>query len=133
MNARDGSDAQVELTAFDFGGGLVPAHRHGNGVRRGAGEMIEMTDETQAIEHVNQTVTVELTEYGAEKLNELYTEDCRRARLSPNPGRLVKKGDLYTTVLWTLLQDFGGERFGIGSMAPFTNLRVAGEKREREV
>lgn len=70
---------------------------------------------------LNDTVTVTLTNRGAEILN-------RRARRSNKYFKTIiskddyREGDNYTASLWTMFEDLGGERCA-GSEAVFTNLR----------
>ena len=67
------------------------------------------------IESVNRTVSVELTESGATRLNKL-------------GGYEYKVGDTYEVPFWYLLQDFGGDRYnGAGEFAAFCNLRVVND------
>lgn len=73
--------------------------------------------------NLNDTVRVVLTESGAERLNSIYSKyDIDRKR--------YQKGDVHTTQLWTLIDDFGVDINLFSSRLPFERNEITIKQEE---
>lgn len=73
--------------------------------------------------NLNDTVSVILTQYGADKVNKIYADMSERV---PHffPRLEYSEGDRYTTQLWVLFEDFGEDIYLSAVNLPFKNNEI---------